>query len=76
MSWPVQTLPGSRGSMHHSLRLHAGSDDEGLAAADEEAGLQGQRSRVDAETLQEASHYMSYAFAAYGYLLYLWGKPA
>ncbi|KAL6772208.1 hypothetical protein ACKKBG_A29375 [Auxenochlorella protothecoides x Auxenochlorella symbiontica] len=53
-----------------------GSDDEGLAAADEEAGLQGQRSRVDAETLQEASHYMSYAFAAYGYLLYLWGKPA
>ncbi|RMZ52673.1 hypothetical protein APUTEX25_000792, partial [Auxenochlorella protothecoides] len=58
------------------LRRRGSSDDEGLAAADEEAGLQGQRLRVDAETLQEASHYMSYAFAAYGYLLYLWGKPA
>lgn len=31
---------------------------------------------VDALTLKQASHYMNYAFASYGWLLYVWGSPA
>lgn len=30
---------------------------------------------VDAATLEEAAHFMTFAFAAYGYLLYIWGNP-
>jgi hypothetical protein len=30
---------------------------------------------VSDEDLQEAAHYAKYAFAAYGYLLYIWSKP-
>lgn len=30
---------------------------------------------VSDEDLQEAAHYAKYAFAAYGYMLYIWSKP-
>lgn len=48
---------------------------------DSEDGLRmdveaGPRTHVDAGTVEEAAHFMTYAFAAYGYLLYIWGKPA
>ena len=30
---------------------------------------------VSDDDLQEAAHYAKYAFAAYGYMLYIWSKP-
>jgi len=30
---------------------------------------------VSDEDLQEAAQYAKYAFAAYGYMLYIWSKP-
>eukprot|EP00887_Chlorella_sp_A99_P000778 scaffold5.g778.t1 len=35
----------------------------------------GERGPVDAATLAQAAYWMKYAFAAYGYLLYIWHKP-
>lgn len=35
----------------------------------------GAREAVSDEDLDEAAHFSKYAFAAYGYMLYVWSKP-
>lgn len=33
------------------------------------------RDVVSDEDIEEAAYYSKYAFAAYGYMLYIWSKP-
>lgn len=35
----------------------------------------GVRDAVSDEDLEEAAHFAKYAFAAYGYMLYVWSRP-
>ena len=46
-----------------------------LSPADAVRLQSGAREAVSDEDLDEAAHFSKYAFAAYGYMLYVWSKP-
>ena len=48
---------------------------EGLSVADAASRQVEAKSPVSDEELYMASHFCNYAFAAYGYMLFIWSKP-
>ena len=77
-----ERLPGADEQQDRLKREAHNHEDGSERAPDVESGSGKRHVRheprsetVDAETLDEAAHFMTYAFAAYGYLLYIWGKP-
>eukprot|EP00889_Picochlorum_renovo_P000726 jgi/Picre1/27756/NNA_000720.t1 len=55
--------------LHDDIVVKGDDDEDSTQMNDAESGL------VEQSSVQEAAYYMKYAFAAYGWMLYVWAKP-
>ena len=67
------TLLGSRSLYSAQVDARSGVDSRGLVGLESEGS--NDSARVDQVVIDEVAYYMRYAFAAYGWMLFVWAHP-